>query len=78
MHGRCNAAARMRVLQAHPTDPPPSHASPPTPSRQIDPKTAAKAKAAESRQQNKAAKMAKEASGMRKLSAFFTTKPAKS
>lgn len=41
----------------------------------LDPKEAAKAKAAESRQANKAAKMAKEAQGMRKLSSFFTARP---
>ena len=40
----------------------------------MDPKEAAKAKAAEARQAAKAAKLAKEAAGMRKLSAFF--KPA--
>ena len=38
----------------------------------LDPKEMAKAKAAESRAATKAAKMAKEASGMRKLSSFFT------
>ncbi|KAI7835459.1 hypothetical protein COHA_010634 [Chlorella ohadii] len=40
----------------------------------VDPKEAAKAKAAEARQAAKAAKLAKEASGMRKLSAFFQPK----
>ncbi len=40
----------------------------------MDPKEAAKAKAAEARQAAKAAKLAKEASGMRKLSAFFQPK----
>lgn len=40
----------------------------------VDPKEAAKAKAAESRQAAKAAKLAKEAAGMRKLSAFFKPK----
>lgn len=42
----------------------------------MDPKEAAKAKAAEARQANKAAKLAKEASGMRKLSSFFAARPA--
>ncbi len=42
----------------------------------LDPKEAAKAKAQESRQANKAAKLAKEASGMRKLSSFFSARPA--
>lgn len=37
----------------------------------LDPKELAKQKAAETRQAAKAAKLAKEASGMRKLSAFF-------
>lgn len=41
----------------------------------MDPKEAAKQKAAESRQAAKAAKLAKEASGMRKLSAFFAARP---
>lgn len=41
----------------------------------VDPKEAAKQKAAEARQAAKAAKLAKEASGMRKLSAFFTPRP---
>lgn len=40
----------------------------------LDPKEAAKAKAAESRAAAKVAKMAKEAAGMRKLSSFFTKK----
>ena len=43
---------------------------------QIDPKEAAKAKAAESRLATKEAARAKEASKMRKLSSFFTKKPA--
>lgn len=38
---------------------------------QLTPAEAAKLKAAESRQLNKAAKAAKEAAGMRKLSGFF-------
>lgn len=37
----------------------------------LDPKEAAKQKAADTRQAAKAAKLAKEAAGMRKLSAFF-------
>ena len=40
----------------------------------FDPKEAAKAKAAEARAATKAAKIAKEASGMRKLSSFFMKK----
>ena len=42
---------------------------------QLDPKEAAKQKAAESRLASKNAKLAKEASSMRKLSAFFKPKP---
>jgi ribonuclease H2 subunit B len=40
----------------------------------FDPKEAAKAKAQAARQEAKAAKIAKEASGMRKLSSFFSKK----
>lgn len=41
----------------------------------LDPKEIAKQKATVARQQAKEEKLAKEASGMRKLSAFFTKKP---
>ncbi|KAK2075807.1 hypothetical protein QBZ16_001548 [Prototheca wickerhamii] len=45
------------------------------PKAQANPKELAKLKAAEARQATKAAKLAKEAAGMRKLSGFFTVKP---
>ncbi|PSC68408.1 ribonuclease H2 subunit B [Micractinium conductrix] len=61
-----------------PAHPPPSSDwdAPPTEKKvRLDPKEAAKLKAAESRQANKQAKLAKEASGMRKLSSFFAPRP---
>jgi hypothetical protein len=40
----------------------------------LDPKEVAKKKAAASREENKLAKMAEQAAGTRKISAFFTAK----
>lgn len=72
-----HAGAAAAALPRQPAGPQPCWPAPcpipqPTNKRpRMDPKEAAKAKAAESRQANKAAKLAKEAAGMRKLSAFF-------
>lgn len=62
---------------AHPPLPTDYDTQPTEKKPRLDPKEAAKQKAAESRQASKAAKMAKEAAGMRKLSAFFTPRAAK-
>lgn len=72
------AALQLPEELPQPAHPPPvaDHGSQPSEKRaRLDPKEAAKQKAAEARQAAKAAKLAKEASGMRKLSAFFTARP---
>ncbi|KAL4434615.1 hypothetical protein ABPG77_002738 [Micractinium sp. CCAP 211/92] len=72
------AALQLPEELPQPMHPPPAadHGSQPSEKKaRMDPKEAAKQKAAESRQAAKAAKLAKEASGMRKLSAFFAARP---
>eukprot|EP00887_Chlorella_sp_A99_P003218 scaffold9.g3218.t1 len=64
------ATAVVRAASWEPGHPPSDHKR-----VRLDPKEAAKQKAAQKRQEEKAAKAAKEAAGMRKLSSFFKPKP---
>ncbi|KAL4856766.1 Ribonuclease H2 subunit B [Chlorella vulgaris] len=72
-----NLPDELPALPAHPPPQPDSDVKPTEKKPRMDPKEAAKLKAAESRQATKVAKLAKEASNMRKLSAFFKPAAAK-
>ncbi|KAL4447480.1 hypothetical protein ABPG75_004699 [Micractinium tetrahymenae] len=75
---RLASALQLPEELPQPAHPPPAadHGSQPSEKKpRLDPKEAAKHKAAEARQAAKAAKLAKEASGMRKLSSFFGPRP---